>query len=752
MVAFAIPFIAKAQEEDDPIPEKVVNLENVVAGHLQELLEADDMEQITDLTISGELNGSDIACLKRISRKPSQYDYEQAGGVLSKLNLSKARIVEGGEAYGYDNDYGGTGEEFYTENDVIGPFMFYGCNLLESLVLPESTKKIGNNAFENLEKIKNLIIPDNVTYIGESAFRQCKKLQNIALPDNITEIRPYTFSGCENLQTVKFPANLITIGEMSFLSCKALEQVILPQKLETIGMSAFVNCELISKISIPSSIKELKRTAFGNCTNTQEIYSYAQNPPTCGDNVFMNIDTENCKLYVPANTTDIYKANSTFEPFINIIEMGETLQLDENGINSGKLYRNENKTLNVELKKTFKAGEWSSICLPFSLDNSQMKQYFGEDVVLKELDRFGSVENGEPEMSLVMKDAESIAAGNPYIIKTSVDTDVLLFENITIEKSLTNQVVPEGKLYCVFAGTFNLTDMLSSGNYLVNSDGTLTIAPTYSEELQEFNVPGFSAYFMMPDEWFEKEVTLILDTKPDVETLQLDENGINSGKLYRNENKTLNVELKKTFKAGEWSSICLPFSLDNSQMKQYFGEDVVLKELDRFGSVENGEPEMSLVMKDAESIAAGNPYIIKTSVDTDVLLFENITIEKSLTNQVVPEGKLYCVFAGTFNLTDMLSSGNYLVNSDGTLTIAPTYSEELQEFNVPGFSAYFMMPDEWFEKEVTLILDKIETSINTIKTTESNKYFNLQGHEMGTDSRKLPKGIYINNGKKIVIK
>ena len=119
MVAFAIPFIAKAQEEDDPIPEKVVNLENVVAGHLQELLEADDMEHITDLTISGELNGSDIACLKRISRKPSQYDYEQAGGVLSKLNLSKARIVEGGEAYGYDNDYVGTGEGFYTENDVI---------------------------------------------------------------------------------------------------------------------------------------------------------------------------------------------------------------------------------------------------------------------------------------------------------------------------------------------------------------------------------------------------------------------------------------------------------------------------------------------------------------------------------------------------------------------------------------------------------------------------------------------------------
>ena len=50
------------------------------------------------------------------------------------------------------------------------------------------------------------------------------------------------------------------------------------------------------------------------------------------------------------------------------------------------------------------------------------------------------------------------------------------------------------------------------------------------------------------------------------------------------------------------------------------------------------------------------------------------------------------------------------------------------------------------------ILDNIEASINTIKTTESNKYFNLQGHEMGTDSRKLPKGIYINNGKKIVIK
>lgn len=54
---------------------------------------------------------------------------------------------------------------------------------------------------------------------------------------------------------------------------------------------------------------------------------YAEQLPTMGDTVFENCDADNCTLYVPKGTIDMYR-QSDFSYFKNIVE------LDATGINN----------------------------------------------------------------------------------------------------------------------------------------------------------------------------------------------------------------------------------------------------------------------------------------------------------------------------------------------------------------------------------------------------------------------------------
>ena len=44
---------------------------------------------------------------------------------------------------------------------------FYNCSSLESVIIPESVKKIGNEAFEGCTSLKSIIIPESVKKIGD---------------------------------------------------------------------------------------------------------------------------------------------------------------------------------------------------------------------------------------------------------------------------------------------------------------------------------------------------------------------------------------------------------------------------------------------------------------------------------------------------------------------------------------------------------------------------------------------------------
>lgn len=65
---------------------------------------------------------------------------------------------------------------------------------ITSLVIPDSVKYIGNNAFDGCYKLKNISIPDSVTKIGKEAFADCENLKSIAIPNRKVKIGKHAFA------------------------------------------------------------------------------------------------------------------------------------------------------------------------------------------------------------------------------------------------------------------------------------------------------------------------------------------------------------------------------------------------------------------------------------------------------------------------------------------------------------------------------------------------------------------------------
>lgn len=122
------------------------------AGTLPSKIPADKKDLITDLTITGPINGTDIRFIREMIGKDKE-DHNTSGK-LTRLNLSNARIVEGGNYYVVFGLNFGDGEYYETSDDVIGGYMFYYCKQLTELFLPESIKAIAPHAFESCTGLK----------------------------------------------------------------------------------------------------------------------------------------------------------------------------------------------------------------------------------------------------------------------------------------------------------------------------------------------------------------------------------------------------------------------------------------------------------------------------------------------------------------------------------------------------------------------------------------------------------------------
>ncbi|MQO55581.1 leucine-rich repeat domain-containing protein [Prevotella copri] len=298
----------------DGLITKQITIKLDEAGTLPNKIGSTKKFQITNLKIIGEINGRDLQMIREMAGKDVRGN--DTDGMLSVLDLSDAKIVEGG---GYNIN----GFYYPTSNDKIGDNAFCDCSGLTSLTLPSGVTEIGNAAFEGCSGLASLTLPSGVTKIGDNAFCDCSGLTSLTLPSDVTEIGNAAFEGCSGLASLTLPSGVTKIGYSAFLRCSGLTSLTLPSGVTKIGNAAFEGCSGLTSLTLPSGVAKIGDYAFHGCSGLTSIYVYAEKLPNMGNDVFEGCDAKKCTVYVPKGTYDDYWL-SEFGYFENIVEFDPT--------------------------------------------------------------------------------------------------------------------------------------------------------------------------------------------------------------------------------------------------------------------------------------------------------------------------------------------------------------------------------------------------------------------------------------------
>ena len=275
-----------------------------------------DYTQVRNLKITGQINAKDFYFMRDSMLR------------LSALNLKEVRI----------KGWGKNEENEENMDDQIPNSAFYfiqtvgGSNSLNRIVLPDTLKSIGSNAFYGCKYLSgSLIIPEGVTEIKRGAFNGCiglngilslpstlKKLGNrgeddmgdegtdyyggvfqncrnltgnLILPDNLELIRGYCFSGCSGLYgELRLPAKLKRMGNCAFSSCSGFTgSLSIPQGITALPAEAFHNCGFNGTLTLHNGITNIANDAFANCHFKGELH-LPKSLKVISENVFCNND------------------------------------------------------------------------------------------------------------------------------------------------------------------------------------------------------------------------------------------------------------------------------------------------------------------------------------------------------------------------------------------------------------------------------------------------------------------------------
>lgn len=233
-----------------------VSLNVETPGSLSTMIASSRKSEITHLTLSGTINGSDILYIRNMAGASVNGTLSSSKCSLTYLDISDVTIVEGGAVYAYEHSlYRGENRyseysKYTTKNNTITSFMFDNCYKLKTLVLPSSVTKIESNAFFDID-IQSITLPEKL------------ELLECAIPSwYITELKI-----AESNQYFKIIDGILYSKDMKTLyRCPVnfADNVFnIPEGVENIFQSAFNSCLNIKNFVIPSTVKTFGKESLG---------------------------------------------------------------------------------------------------------------------------------------------------------------------------------------------------------------------------------------------------------------------------------------------------------------------------------------------------------------------------------------------------------------------------------------------------------------------------------------------------------
>ena len=209
---------------------------------------------------------------------------------------------------------------------------------------------------------------------------------------------------------------------------------------------------------------------------------------------------------------------------------------------------------------------------------------------------------------------------------------------------------------------------------------------------------------------------------------------------YAPENRTFyeTVNLTRTIKKDTWNTFVVPFSISNAELKTAFGNDVEVAEYSE-NSVDANNATVTFTKMGTPAITANVPVLLKTSTAGTSYDFANRTISSGDAKKAGTNFD----FVGTYAASTDIADGDYFIASNklyksaGATTIAGTRAY-IKAKNASARIANFSI-----EGDETTGISVIGAGQNT-----QNSVFDLQGRRVA----KPAKGLYIKNGKKMIVK
>lgn len=216
-----------------------------------------------------------------------------------------------------------------------------------------------------------------------------------------------------------------------------------------------------------------------------------------------------------------------------------------------------------------------------------------------------------------------------------------------------------------------------------------------------------------------------------------------------------NVVMYRTIKAGQWSTICLPFAMTEAQVKAAFGDDVQLADFKGYETMEDdNENIVGIKVKflNATDIEANHPYLIKVTKAVSEFTVDGVDIdpeENPTVATVKRTKKQWSEMIGTYVSTTIENLMLFL--SDNQFWYSTGQSK------IKAFRAYFDFYDvlteveEAYSSRISMVFENEPTGIrlNTDPSQEDEgSVYTLDGRKV----QNMKKGVYVTKGKKIVIK
>ena len=261
------------------------------SGTLMDKVNIDDILNIENLKISGDINGTDLLIIRKMEN-------------LKLLDLKDAHIVNGGMSYF---------QKYVTSKNKIGEYFFYNNRKLYTVILPQDITEICNNSFD--DNIITISIPKSVRIISESCIGNNGSV-------HIEDMAAYC--------TMRFGVTVWPLWRYCnhdlYLNDKKVTDIIIPDDIEEISYYAFQNVNGIQSVIIPKSVTKIGEGAF-YCHIDKSVTCLNPIPPEINGGLFREQVYNDAILYVPKGSKTLYWLHPYWENFKNIVE------LDDSGVN-----------------------------------------------------------------------------------------------------------------------------------------------------------------------------------------------------------------------------------------------------------------------------------------------------------------------------------------------------------------------------------------------------------------------------------